>query len=365
MDMRGRNALFVGFGLGGLAVLGAVVLASGIMGMGQFRPSGAAHLASPSPSSTPIPSASPAATATGPGPRAGAVFVYDPDNHAVLLFGGSKAVPTADGGNQAVSMDDTWLWNGKSWKQLAVQGPPARAAAVAAYDSARHVVVVFGGAGPSGAGPGLLLDDTWVWNGDKWQQLHPAHSPNPRSDAAMAFDEARGVAVLYGGYGQTESYTATWTWDGVDWTLQDPKTVPPVRHFASMAYDSARGVTVLFGGSTPGVRLNDTWLWNGTDWSAANATAPTASGWSELVYDSTRKQVVAYIYFALDNHPVTEYTITWDGTRWTDRSTPGDPSPRAIVSLAFDPETNQVVLYGPGDELWTWDGAAWSLWHAS
>src|SRR5207237_10658342 len=69
---------------------------------------------------------------------------------------------------------------------------------------------------------------------------------------------------------------------------------------------------------------------------------------------------------------VAEYTITWNGSRWTNRSTSGDPSPRADGSIAFNERTGQVVLYGgtfdqpqPFAETWVWDGASWSLWRAA
>ncbi len=288
-------------------------------------------------------------------------MVYDPENHGVIMFGGSTSAPTADGSN-AVSLGETWLWNGKAWSQLSVLGPSPRSASVAAYDSVRHVIVLFGGSGPGGVGPALLFDDTWTWDGTTWTQQFPAHKPNPRFDAAMAFDQRRGETVLYGGYGQTETYDATWTWDGTDWKLQDAPTTPGARHFFSMAYDEAAGVTVLFGGSLPGQRLNDTWTWDGATWQKQPAPPPVASGWSYLTYDAATKQVVAYVYFGLDNYPVTEYTITWDGTTWTDQTSVHDPSPRVGIAMAYDPESNQVVMFGPapGSETWIWDGTRWT-----
>jgi hypothetical protein len=47
-------------------------------------------------------------------------------------------------------------------------------------------------------------------------------------------------------------------------------------------------------------------------------------------------------------------------------SSGGAPSPRAGATMAFDPATNQLVMFGGGafvslDDTWTWDGAAWSL----
>jgi hypothetical protein len=343
--------LLVGFGLGALAVIALVAM----YGSGSLRPqtksvAGSENLSpSPSPSPSPQPAPSPLEM-----PATGGAMVYDPENHGVVLFGGTIG---------GVSSGETWLWDGKTWTRLAVQGPPARSAQMVTYDSARHQLVMFGGSGPAGAGQALLHQDTWTWDGTRWQEQHPAHRPNPRMRAAIAFDERRGVVVMFGGEGEgTTTYNATWTWDGTDWTLQDPPTSPPGRHFATMAFDAARGDTVLFGGSMAGARFNDTWTWDGANWSEATTPAPQARGWSTLAYDAATREVVAYVYFGLDNNPVAEYTITWDGTRWTDRTSSSDPSPRAETRMAYDPETQQVVLYGPQPETWTWDGQNWSLW---
>jgi hypothetical protein len=177
----------------------------------------------------------------------------------------------------------------------------------------------------------------------------------------MAFDERHGVTVMFGGEGET-AYTATWTWDAVDWTLHDPATTPPARHFFGMTYDVARGVTVLFGGSFGAARLNDTWTWDGTDWRQQPVAAPSARGWTQLAYDDSTKDVVGYVYYASDNQPLAEYTIVWDGTKWTDRTGTQDPTPRAEVRMTYDPDTSQVVLFGPTYETWTWDGSVWALW---
>ena len=354
--MKRRHVLVAGFALGALVALAAVAAATW---SGALRPAvtglTVSSSTSPSPESTPPPIGKPVE-------RAGAVMAYDPENHGVIMFGGATFAQTADGSN-SITLGDTWLWNGKSWTQLNVTGPSPRSAAVAAYDSVRHVIVLFGGSGPGGTGPALLFDDTWTWDGTSWKQQFPVHKPNARFVAAMAFDGRHGVAVMYGGLGQTETYDATWTWDGNDWTLKDPPATPGGRHFYSIAYDEAVGVTVLFGGSLPGQRLNDTWTWDGTTWTKMQAPPPVASGWSYLAYDAATKEVVAYIFFGLDNHPVAEYTITWDGTHWTDRTSANDPTPRTGVAMAFDPETNQVLMFGPASasETWIWDGATWSV----
>ena len=370
--------LVVGFGLGGLVVLVLGGLAGGLIELPGQHPASATLVspspsaeppptadpspaalpspsASPSPDSTPAPASPPMASA-GPGARAGAALIYDPENHGVLLFGGATSSTT---------LGDTWLWDGKSWRKLDVLGPPARSAAMVAYDSVRHVVVMFGGSGPAGIGQGLYFQDTWTWDGARWEMQFPAHMPNPRMRAGMVFDEHRGVTVMFGGEGETAThttatYTATWTWDGVDWTLLDPKVTPTPRHFFGMAYDPARGITVLFGGSMGAARLNDTWTWDGINWTQQPVAAPTAQGWTQLAYDAATRNLVGYVYDTAAAQPA-EFTIAWDGTRWTDRTGATDPTPRAEVRLAYDPDTTQVVLYGPTAETWTWNGSGWSV----
>src|SRR5712692_168130 len=249
--MRRRHLLVAGFAVGVLTPL-AVVVATGWSGLRRQAAglTSSSSLSTPAPSANATPAASPNATpipagAAGmqngdrPVQRGGPVMVYDPENHGAIMFGGSAFTPTADGSN-SVALGATWLWSGQRWSQLNVQGPSPRSAAVAAYDSVRHVIILFGGSGPGGAGPALLFDDTWTWDGTSWKQQFPIHKPNPRFDAAMAFDGRRGVAVMYGGLGQTETYDATWTWDGSDWTLKDPPATPGGRHFYSIAYDEPR-----------------------------------------------------------------------------------------------------------------------------
>src|SRR5262245_51651299 len=93
-------------------------------------------------------------------------------------------------------------------------------------------------------------------------------SPKRLDGAAMVYDSARGVTLLFGGRSQSSgSYYGldeTWEWDGVNWMQRMPQTRPWGRYGHAMAYDSDRGVTVLFGGSDFGSPLGDTWEWDGT-----------------------------------------------------------------------------------------------------
>jgi hypothetical protein len=59
----------------------------------------------------------------------------------------------------------------------------------------------------------------------------------------------------------------TWEYAGKNWERIDLEVSPPTRTGHAMAYDEARGVVVLFGGSTQdGTLLNDLWEYDGTTW---------------------------------------------------------------------------------------------------
>jgi hypothetical protein len=130
-----------------------------------------------------------------------------------------------------------------------------------AYDSARGVAVLFGG-----QDGGNLLNDTWEWDGMNWMFRPTAVAPSARDNHRMAYDSARGVTVLFGGFDGAAS-GQTWEWDGANWRMRIPAPSPPPQEAHAMAYDSARRMTVFFGGG-------QTWEWVGPN--ATIAKQPVA-----------------------------------------------------------------------------------------
>jgi hypothetical protein len=117
--------------------------------------------------------------------------------------------------------------------------------------------VLFGGFN-SGVG---VENDTWVWNGSKWTEKFPAHSPSPRFDHTLAYDSAKGKVVLFGGADANNNPLGdTWVWNGSDWTEEPNTGQPPPRYSQAMAYDSSHGEVVLYGGQNTGF-YGDTYVW--------------------------------------------------------------------------------------------------------
>jgi hypothetical protein len=247
-----------------------------------------------------------------------------------------------------------------------------------AYDDWRQVAVLFGGNNPlTGV---RSSSNTWEWNGAAWT-LRTSGTPPGRRDAAMAFDSARGVCVLFGGgtnvFESEIPFNDTWEWNGSVWVLRqgnDPTATdrPPPMDFPKMSYDSRRRRIVLLG-STQRVGSNinpvtNTWEWDGDNWSL-RATAPPSRYQPAIAYDSLRRVTVVFGGVAHADNRLLNDTWTWDGTNWTLAAT-GGPRPRDEHAMAFDvPRKVMVMTAGDtdnsgriseADDIWEWNGQTWS-----
>ena len=52
-------------------------------------------------------------------------------------------------------------------------------------------------------GAGVQDTDTWTWDGTNWTQQSPAAAPSGRTCPDMTYDDALGVAMLFGGFDGT------------------------------------------------------------------------------------------------------------------------------------------------------------------
>ncbi len=96
------------------------------------------------------------------------------------------------------------------------------------------------------------LADTWEFDGATWTQHLLASAPHGRFYHRMAYDEARGVIVLFGGRRMGtvgfEALDDTWECDEAQWRRTKPADPPPGRWQFGMAYDTVLRKTVLYGG---------------------------------------------------------------------------------------------------------------------
>ncbi|MEK7866415.1 MAG: kelch repeat-containing protein [Planctomycetota bacterium] len=278
--------------------------------------------------------------AVNPSARRAAVMVWDEaGRRLVMVFG-------ADSNG---FKDDMWVHEGPQWRELMVPGvhPEPRVVSAIAYDPVRRLIVIQGGANGSHDNGGWF-DDTWVFDGTSWRQLTPPASPPRLAGHAMVYDPVRGEIVLFGGVGPTNYEIAeTWVFDGTTWTRRTPSVSPPSRYYHSMVFDCRRGVVVLFGGrQSGGTDLNDVWEWDGTSWTERTPTSPPA-GRAEMVgvYDEDRGVCVYFGGTQVGGGYPAE-TLEWDGTAWTVRTGIPSPPDRTHAQAAYDPIRRAMVLFG-------------------
>lgn len=233
-----------------------------------------------------------------------------------------------------------------------------------AFDERRGVVVLFGGMG--GWPPPYDKDDTWEFDGTTWTQVASGGPPR-RMQHAMAFDSRRGVTVMFGGYATYSSWALddTWEWDGATWTQGPPSG--PGRYQHAMAYDSVRGRSVVFGGYP---LYDDTWEYDGTAWTPGPASPQGLLAHYDhgMAFDAARGVTVMFGGYT----PVGDANQTWeyDGMTWRLGATaPPGLRPRSAVALCYDSTRRRVQSFGglernplhTLDELWEYDGGGWQL----
>lgn len=283
-------------------------------------------------------------------PRSTAL-AYDSTHGYVMLFGGRL--------NHGALMNDTWIRQGGRWVQLHPATSPSARDGVALVDEPEmRAVLLYGGHDASGD-----VGDTWAWDGTTWTRLAPAQSPSPRTGAAATFDPVRHVVLLFGGSAGSDE---TWTWNGQGWTQAKPAQSPPGRSFGRMAVDVAGGNAVLFGGHEA---LQDTWTWDGVTWTQRQ-TSTTPPGIHEvspqteqMAYDSDRKQIV----MAAPNEGIGTFeTFTWSGSDWSKLTPATSPTFVEGAGMAYDAADSITILAGGflngagATHSWGWDGANWS-----
>ena len=230
-----------------------------------------------------------------------------------------------------------------------------------AFDEARGRTVLFGGFGPDG----VPQSDTWEWDGEAWQ-LSSKEGPSARRWPAMVYDAARGHVILFGGREGVgrggASRGDTWEWDGKVWKELRSDDGPSGRDHHAMVYDRARGRIVVFGGWDGEGVVGDTWEWNGK-WQRVGRNGPPARAAHAMAYDGKRGIAVLFGGRALE--VFFDDTWLWDGKEWSQVDAHGPPK-RAFHGMTYVPESQNTVLFGGrlnsdlyGD-TWVWDGQRWT-----
>ncbi len=217
-----------------------------------------------------------ASAGTAPSPRAAADLAYDGNGSFDLLFGGYGPTGSATAGN----LTDTWEFEDGTWSAVETSTSPPLEGSMA-YDAALGAVVYVGGVALVGCSP-----LTYAFVDGEWLDLAAEVGLAPElAMSALAYDPAISGLLLFGGVcgvgiagiGITLDLSdSTYELTSSGWSAVSASGAPSARYGADLAYDDASGAMVLFGGenavlvlggSPVGHLLASTFTFSGGTWS--------------------------------------------------------------------------------------------------
>jgi hypothetical protein len=218
------------------------------------------------------------------------------------------------------------------------------------------------------------VPQVWEWDGRSWRMIVTAHHPNLQGGRVQtsrgAYSPELGEVVepnLGMGY-------QTWLYDGTDWSSipMDPPVNSP-GGTGDVEYDATRHSIVAL--SFLDYR---TWAFDGKAWKPIPLRGGSSPQFDYgmgrqgpvVSLDEQRGQWVVFGGF----DGVKGYSDTWIGdvSTWTKASPVISPRARHAASLAWDPSTHRLLLFGGEafvnappygynlSDTWAWDGNQWS-----
>lgn len=203
-----------------------------------------------------------------------------------------------------------------------------------------------------------------------WVHLRPltAQPPQGRAYPAVAYDAGGSGAVMFGGCGTPVCpLNDTWSFSAGSWTNLTPtmSTSPPARWGAVSLFDSADGFVLLFGGRNSTALLGDTWEFHAGVWGPApdlKGIAPSPRAFASVAADPKTGGV---LLFGGVTPSGTSLGDTWlfSGGHWKDltSSLTTSPPPRHSAAFATDPTRSSAILFGGSGDCGGFCGDTWSF----
>ncbi len=290
-----------------------------------------------------------------PGARWGHVFIYHPNQQQILLFGGTRQ----RGGTY---LNDTWIWNGNSWKKADIKGPSPRGFCAFTFHKERKTIILHGGRGNGG----LTHSDLWEWNGKNWKKIEDK-SLFKADHHQMVYINNQNSLLAFGGWNGKNVMNDTWIWNN-KWEKLKSNS-PPKRASFSMVNNKKTNSIVLYGGLWINGQYADIWKWTDNKWQSLSGPYDNSSlDHHSMIYDSKLEKIIGfggknYRYkfqnktFSIENGKVV--LIDSEG-----------PSARHSFGFTFDSKKNFGYLYGGKEyideeqkalsDFWRWDGKKWN-----
>jgi len=292
-------------------------------------------------------------------------MVYDARDKCVLLFGGA---------DEKQVYGDLWKLKKKRWERVETnEGPEPRTFASFVYDERERRVILFGGNKVlfgSESNSAKMLGDTWELKGKKWKKLVTKNGPEPRAEAAIAYDFRKRRIILFGGYklenGKVKKLSDTWELKGKTWKKLNDSEISP-RNGAALAFDAKLKRIVLFGGSTVnrdyGEQTGETWVLEKSRWRKLDINQPENVFNSNMVFHVKSK--IMYRFGGWNGKGRIDETWVFKKKRWSKLEIKNNPPARNHASMVYNPRSKRIILFGGHDgekifgDLWIFKRGKW------
>jgi hypothetical protein len=185
--------------------------------------------------------------------------------------------------------------------------------------------------------------------------MEPTILPGSRLDSQFVYDVKADKLILFSGLILPGFHTDTWAYDfdSNTWTNMSPPTLPQGRGAHLIAYDEESDRTILFSGSEKGppnwTCWNDTWAYNLNEnsWSNMSPTIqPSGRAFGNMVYDNDSDRIILFGGFSGDTLFGETWAYDFNTNEWSNKNPSTHPLPRWGHSMAYDKESDRVILYG-------------------
>ncbi|MHC5081118.1 MAG: Kelch repeat-containing protein, partial [Planctomycetota bacterium] len=305
------------------------------------------------------------ASGTAPSSRQGHTAIYDPDNHRMVLFGGTTSAFGFGGAlDDLFTLDLTSGAEGwTEWLPATTGTPPSsRWGHTAVFDPGAKRMIVFGG----DDGALGVLNDVWAFDltTGTWAPISTLGTPpNARALHAALFDPSGSRMFVFCGRGPfsltstqfDDLYTLNFPAAGLPtWqSLTASGTSPGLREGLFGILDSGANRIVAGFGNAGGLYLPDTYTLDlaTNAWSLVlSVPTSTGRGSAAVTLDTLHQRLL--IFGGASTTEAYDDLFTYDlgaGT-WSTLTPEGSgPSPRSGATMIFDPVGDRGILFGGGD----------------
>jgi RHS repeat-associated protein len=175
------------------------------------------------------------------------------------------------------------------------------------------------------------------------------------------------------------STVAAGTFESPNWVQQVPRTAPTPTAYGNAAFDPLRNQVVAFGGETielvgsvpTWTVIDETWVWaaQSQTWvQQSPAASPAARAGASMAWDPDLNEIILFGGVTAAGVPLNDLWA-WDGSNWSQLTPSGSvPAARWGASMAWDADRDGLVLFAGGssstsvfNDTWLFSGSSWRL----